>query len=278
MEDFKPSCIVAMIEPNNIEEWLENLTVISYVKKKASDETGKKKITKKELSPLSKNNYRTTLSGFFSYCYRKEYIKTNPIDRVQRNTVKLEEPKIYTVQEISSMLYASKELSLERLYIALGAFAGLRVSELLKVTWDKIHFAEKEIILDASITKTNQRRIVEISDNLLEWLKPYISEKLKAGLVFKSKCALRTALEKFRQANNITWIDNGLRHSSASYHLAQSQNANLTAERMGHSVSMLKKHYMGLVRPKEAKTYWNIYPKAKTSVIDASDILKESIA
>lgn len=277
MGDFKPSCIVAMIEATEIDKWLNNLTTLEYVKD--SDTPQKVRATsKKNISPKTKENYKIALNAFFNYCLRKDYLPKNPIDKVQRITVKTEEPEIYTVNELSYLLHSSAELSQVRLYIALGAFAGLRSIELKRLTWENIHLAEKEIIVDAGMSKTNQRRIVDISDNLLEWLKPYISDKLQGGLLFPSENALRNALDSFKEEKNIAWIHNGLRHSAASYHLAQSQNAPLTAERMGHTVAMLKKHYMGLVRPAEAKKYWNITPKGKSSIIDAVDILKEGIA
>ncbi|MFR6034178.1 MAG: hypothetical protein ACLUKN_14015 [Bacilli bacterium] len=71
-----------------------------------------------------------------------------------------------------------------------------------------------------SITKT-PRRIVKMTDNLVEWLTPYISEMLQGGLVIKNKNIFRKELEKFRSKQN-KLIDNGL--GGASYYLALTKN------------------------------------------------------
>ena len=67
--------------------------------------------------------------------------------------------------------------------------------------------------------------------------------------------------DDFRKANNIKWVNNGLRHSAATYYLALTKNAYLTAEQMGHAVDVLKQHYNGLAREKEAIAYFNIESK-----------------
>ena len=69
-------------------------------------------------------------------------------------------------------------------------------------------------------------------------------------------------LNSFRIENEIKWINNGLRHSAATYYLALTRNAAMTAEQMGHAVDVLKQHYNGLAREKEAKAYFDIKPSA----------------
>ena len=56
-------------------------------------------------------------------------------------------------------------------------------------------------------------------------------------------------------------IKNGLRHSAATYYLALTKNAYLTAEQMGHAVDVLKQHYNGLAREKDAIRYFDIMPE-----------------
>ncbi len=57
------------------------------------------------------------------------------------------------------------------------------------------------------------------------------------------------------------WIKNGFRHSAATYYLALTKNDYLTAEQMGHAVDVLKQHYNGLAREKDAIRYFDIMPE-----------------
>ncbi len=67
--------------------------------------------------------------------------------------------------------------------------------------------------------------------------------------------------EARREAGLKQWPFNGLRHSYASYHLAQFKDAARLALEMGHTdTSMIFGHYRELVRTVEAARYWQIEP------------------
>lgn len=268
---FKPSRIVATITAKEVEKWLDGLKKLEYVE----NDDGKhiRKESREAVSSNTKKTYRLAVSSFFSYCLKNGYIDgaENPISKVDSFNVKnTNTPEIYTVDEARYMLNVSQAESDIRAFLAIGLFAGLRTAEIHRLTWEKVLLDEKIITLDASITKTSQRRIVKISDNLALWLSTCIGLKLKGGFVIGKN--FRRRFEDWRKANNVKWIENGMRHSGASYHLAKYGNAVETAEQMGHSVAILKKHYLELVRPKEAEKYFQIKPNQGSSTISAGDI------
>ena len=90
------------------------------------------------------------------------------------------------------------------------------------------------------------------------WLAPYYDKLNTKEHIVKQNFVKR--LNLFRIANGIKWINNGLCHSAATYYLALTRNAAITAEQMGHAVDVLKQHYNGLAREKEAKMYFDIKP------------------
>src|SRR5262249_54285770 len=93
--------------------------------------------------------------------------------------------------------------------------------------------------------------------NLAKWLQPHA---LLSGNVAPPK--YRELLDAAREAAKIDdWPHNALRHSFASYHLAQFNNAGSLALELGHTSSHLVfQHYRQLVKPKEAERYWKLMP------------------
>jgi len=262
IKEFDGGRIASMIDANSIEDWIKDLKVSKIVENKEASirlngtYPSKRIIGNTSAQPKTKNNYRTALLAFFSYCKRKGYVQANPIERVSKIKESSSEPQIFSVNEIQKMLTLSPEKSDIRAYLAIGAFAGLRVSELARLTWDKIDISDQTIILDATITKTSTRRVVKMSDNLRRWLTPYTNKIGKKKKLVEPNFKKRFA--KFIESNGIKWVQNGLRHSSASYYLAKSKNEYETAQQLGHSVNILKTHYMGLVKEKDATRYWEI--------------------
>ena len=63
------------------------------------------------------------------------------------------------------------------------------------------------------------------------------------------------------------WPNNGLRHSYATYRLAQCQDAAKVALEMGNTPVMIFRHYRELVMPEDAAAWWNIFPEEAANVV-----------
>lgn len=280
IDDIGSEMLVMLVDPNKVEKWIQNLKACKFVEDKTAEprkDGSYPKIQKEgkiSISAKTKNNYRTSLLAFFSYCKRKGYVKDNPIERVAKTKEIPEEPEIYTVEELRGMLNCTEEGSDLRAYIAIAAFAGLRRAELERLTWDKIDLNDKTITLEGSITKTSQRRIVKISDNLAAWLVPYALKTNTTGKVVEN--SFQNRLEQFIEKNHIRWKPNALRHSAASYYLASTDDEYKTAAQMGHSVRVLKTSYKGLVKEKQAAAYWDIKPLSEDGIIHIPENIKKT--
>lgn len=265
IEHFGENTPTALLDAKKIEKWIFDLRIRTFKEDKTAepraDGTRPKVMQKgKELaSATTRNNYRTALLAFFSYCKRKGYVKENPVDKVSKIKETHKEPEVFTVSEIRNILNLSPEGSDIRTYIAIGAFGGLRLAEAERLTWNKIDLKDKTITLDGTITKTSQRRIVKMSDNLVEWLLPYSQKTNTDEKVLRKN--FKNYLGNFKKINKIKWVNNGLRHSSASYYLALIGDEYKTASQMGHNVKTLKTNYKGLVKEQDAIRYFNILPK-----------------
>lgn len=215
------------------------------------------------LASESKNSHRRSIYRLYWQCKRWNLVKENPVTEVEilvDRRVKTKLPGILTLEEVNRLLVTAPEPVLP--VIAIGLFAGLRVNEISKLRWEDIRWEKRQIDCSAKITKTASRRLVEISDNLLEWLAPY---RNATGRIFEYGVAqqIREVTAAGRAAGIAKWPHNALRHSFGSYYLALHENAPKTALQMGHSngeTKTLMAHYTNARTKDEAIAYWNIRP------------------
>jgi len=144
-------------------------------------------------------------------------------------------------------------------FLAISGFAGLRSKELERLDWTEVQLERGFIELKRSKSKTGQRRLVPILPNLAQWLGAYVQESGRVWLYGDSY--LSRLKKQVAEEAGIQWKHNALRHSFASYRLAQIQNANQVALETGHTVKVLFTNYRELVTPEEAKSWFEIAPK-----------------
>jgi integrase len=228
---------VRALTPEAIEEWLHGLA----------------------LGPKSYNNFRSRLSALFSYGCARHYLDSNPVTAVAPVKVVAKPPEIFTPEELSSVLLCADPALVPALVI--GAFGGLRTSELLRLSWSDVDLAAGYVHVAAAKAKTARRRLIPIPDNLREWLLPYAGHATGAlwdmwPQDYHKACA-RTA----REAGLAHWPQNGLRHSYASYYLAYHQNAPELSLHLGHMLpQQLFEAYREVVTKEAAARYWAIRP------------------
>jgi integrase len=235
--DGKP---IAGITSTEIDEWLRSLS---------DKETGKR------LSPITRNNFRRLLIVAFNFARDRGYRADNPAKKTAKAKVIQTPVGILTVDETVRLLENAPANVVP--YVAIGAFAGLRRSELERLDWTEVDLEANLIEVMAKNAKSARRRFVRIQPNLAKWLQPY---RRSSGSVTPPD--YRELLDSARKGAKIDdWPQNALRHSFASYHLAHFNNAGALALELGHTNSNLVfQHYRQLVRPKETHRYWNILP------------------
>ena len=217
------------------------------------------KCNPKNTSLRTKYNMLGIVRAFFTYCRKQGYISRNPCSGVVLPPLPASNPEAYTPEETAFAIKLFPANSYERLYVCLAAFSGIRPTELGRLTWRNIDLNERDITLNAAVTKTCFRRKVRIQDNLMEWLELWKSY-WNSDLPVLPKCSnyQRHILYRMRTCKRV--IFDGFRHSCASYLLALTGNSADTAEQLGHRVEILKTNYMDLVRKDKAIEYFNIRP------------------
>jgi integrase len=250
-----PTALIAAVTKDEAEAWLVSLNVAG----------------------TTFDNFRRLLIVLFNFAIEKGYAATNPILKIKKKGSDGDEaPEILTVADTRALLAASDAGTLP--FYAIGAFAGLRPSEILRLDWSNVNFAES-LIKVVGRKGAKQRgakiRFVKMQPNLAKWMAPY---RGSSGPVIeqtnwrkRDEAARRAAgfgtpgsetkEEKAAGLELKEWPHDGLRHSFASYHLRHFENLNVLILEMGHSGNtMIFNHYRQAVTPREAAQYWKIQP------------------
>ena len=88
------------------------------------------------------------------YAFKVGLIPYNPADRVERPRKNSFSSGVYGDKELEDLFAAAKGTKLE-LAIILGAFYGLRRSEIVGMKWDAIDFEKKRFSIQYTVTETN---------------------------------------------------------------------------------------------------------------------------
>jgi integrase len=219
----------------------------------------------KKATGRNRNNYRGVLCNLFSFAQRRGYLPRN----VETEAEHLREApdrdanvEIYQPEEMQAILDGLPDKWIP--YAAIGAFAGCRGAEIHRLDWKDIDLEERHITVESSKSKTGKRRVVPISGNLYAFLAPYFQE---SGWVCPHYSHDSTLAQEFglaweRAGIKIRKINNGLRHSYASYRIEEVKSLPQVAWEMNTSERKLRDNYLELVSAKKLAQWKQIMPSS----------------
>lgn len=267
-----------------LEKYKENLSITTFncylriCKKYINPMIGK--ITMEELKPIHIQNYVDDLVGILSpqtlkihinilnlamkRAYRLRLIRENVVDCIEIPRAKKFRNSIYNQEDMINLLNTCKNTSLE-LPIFLASGLGLRISEILGLTWDNIDFSNDTITINKITVRDNSTVILknpktessirtistpkEIMSMLKDYKKKQLEVKLKKGirnennLIFYDKNqkpiaqdVISKKFSRFLQENNLPHIRfHDLRHSHVTLLINSKVPIKVISERVGHS-------------------------------------------
>jgi integrase len=222
-------------------------------------------LDKLKASPQTVLNTRRVLSLLFSFAVARGLLRKadNPMEHVEKVAVRSSgSVEIFKPSEVAKLLQAAPENF--KPCLALAAFAGLRSAELERLSWADIDLQRGFVTVAAHKSKTGSRRLVPIALNLKAWLASYADQ---SGPVWGGNHkGFYDAQQAAAEAAGVKWKANALRHSFASYRLAEVQSAAQVALELGNSPAVVFKHYRELCSPAEASTWFNVLPEAPANV------------
>ncbi len=221
-------------------------------------------LVSQKIGPRARNNIRMSIVTLFNFARSRGYLpKGQPTEASEIAKAKDRggDIGILTPKQLADLLTASDKEA--KLYFAIGAFTGLRSAELIRLEWEDVNFARRYIQVGKGKAKTATRRLVPIQPNLMQWLSEY---RDRTELVFASEHAAYRSIAQAKE-NMGDWPTNALRHSYATYRLAQCHDAARVALEMGNSAQMLFRNYRELADEQDAAAWFSIVPRAMPNVV-----------
>jgi integrase len=219
------------------------------------------------LPPASRDLAMRHWRSVFRYGIKREYLRANPIERMDFAGSAPKDVKIYDVAAIESLLgdALQNDLGLLPFYV-FGFLCGIRPeNELENLEWRYVHLDKrKQVAIPATISKTHKYREADLSSNAIAWLREY---KAKGGQMEGKVIQWEHEnLRKHRKASaervNVQWVQDGMRHSFASYWLPIHHDVDRLMGQMGHTdPATFSRHYHAGVPRAQAKKFWAIRPK-----------------
>lgn len=220
---------------------------------------------RKRLSNKTILQYHRMLHKAFNDAYKKQIISKNPFDLIDAPKPDKYKAKILTQEEAISVITAARDERIE-VPLHLGLGLGLRASEILGLTWDKVNFNKKTITIDQALvidksTRTlhfkkpkseTSIRVLTVPDAIFSILdKQKKKQKLlqlsgvinEFNLVFTrldgrpmSSDGLSSIYRDFLEKYNLPKVRfHDLRHTNASFMLKAGISPKVASNRLGHS-------------------------------------------
>jgi integrase len=221
----------------------------------------------------NKNNARDKVISFFNFAVKKHYLPED-IPHVAKATTAFSDPRpVITTEEEAAASAQPKEVYLPeemakllavaepdvRVTLELKAFSGIRTEEMVRLWWVLINENTRYINVTEAIAKLKQRA-VPIFYNLKCWLASYTQTE-KRDRVSKRWSNANSLYHVWKRTANqagLPYRKNAFRHSYISYRLAETKDINLVAYESGNSPEMIRKYYLDLVTPEQAKAWFSL--------------------
>lgn len=217
------------------------------------------------VAPKTRDHYRDAAAALFRYAQMRQWLPPGPLptDAIGK-TYRPGPVATYSPAELRAMFKVCPHQW--QPFLALGAFAGLRTTEIFRLRWEHFRWKEKVIAVPMHVAaKTSRPRIVPLAPALEAWLTDHRRE---FGAIFQQKsltaferAAYRRCIRKLEKSiEGFAWKYNALRHSAESYRLALVKNPQQVQMEFGHTAAMQARHYNDPKTEQEARAWFAVLP------------------
>jgi integrase len=223
------------------------------------------------LKEKTKNEYKSTLTNLYKWASKQNPplvpVGLNPGKKIDRRSPKHSEIDYLRVGGLRRVLagLALKRPDLLRI-VAVVCFAGLRPSEVARVTWEEV--GQDYIRLPGAKSKTGFSRQIPLQQNLKKWLVQWRGAPEEPVCPGFGDSELRHLNAMIKRATGVTLSADGMRHGYATHRQALIKNIHMLVEEIGNSESVCRRHYANPFRTEqEANEWFGLVPVAPMNVL-----------
>lgn len=202
---------------------------------------------------------KAVLSAVFTTALQHAWCAANPAAAVAVPTVEETRVPVLSMQEIQQLLQAAEWYDNGSCAAAVGLmlYAGIRPHEVTKMAWSQVDLAHGSVALLPRHSKTGGARCIPIRQPLARILQ-------RRAAVADTPICPPNWLKKWRELRCVAgwgadkpWVQDTLRHTFASYHLAYFRNYSLLQFEMGHrDAHLLRTRYVDLSGVDNPQCFW----------------------
>jgi len=219
-------------------------------------------------APKTVNNYLGDARALFVWAQKRGLVTVDPCAGIERSTTTAGEIQAIKVGQCHAMLVRALTMPVVMPYLVIAMFGGVRPEEIQKLSWREVDLEGRTVIVLGRTSKTRQRRVVNLTENAVAWIKAGQPEK--EGMICPR--GWRNIWQRFRResgyivprspkTNVMPWVHDGLRHTFASNHYAMHEDEAKLQVQMGHeSAAVLHQHYRALTTRVDAAKFWDLWP------------------
>lgn len=222
--------------------------------------------------PTTHNHFIRAFSAFANWSILCGYMVKSPLRGIAKAKQSNPKREFLTVAQTKQLLTRTIKLHPELMpYVCIGLFAGVRPFETMRLTKANIYMAEGNIELTGDITKSAKGvgRMVPMRDNLKAWLEVFSVNERLTTLNPTTIAKYLRQIDKIDENTRIGLSPDVMRHSFATYDVAESKNTAESAYNMGHSEQISKTYYRGLATKTEGTAYFAITPESLINEAEA---------
>ena len=211
------------------------------------------------------NTLIAEIKAFFRWTFDNNYLHTNPAGPLKGRKEVKPDHKFADAEVRDKLITAAfmKRDPCSGIFLLLGAFLGLRSSEIMRLKWKDVRVRTLYINAETA-KKTSQRRGIEIDNTLRDAISVFHQMAIDKGrtdhsLVIEREKPQRYINEVLTKAAGIKykWVRNGLRKGFVTAS-ANTIGTEKTALLAGHSESTLRSEYLGLMSADEAVRWFEL--------------------
>lgn len=213
-------------------------------------------------SPVMQRKAHQVLHGLFKLGLQRGLCEYNPLTRIEAPRPEEKHIQILSIPQIRRLLETACLPEHVCCAPALGImlWAGIRPTEIERITWSQVHLKEKFIDVEPRHAKTGGARQVTIQPVLGRWLRKVCKfTPSHASITPKAWAKRWRSLRHDAKLKN--WQADTLRHCFASYHLRHFRDLNALQLEMGHAgTELLRTRYLSMagLTKEAARQFWGV--------------------